>query len=307
MKLLPLRSKLIVLLYHRIAAETSDPWSLCVTPEHFVEHLEVLQRFRRLPLSRLEPSGYPLFGEPEFVITFDDGYSDNARVAAPLLRRYDTPATFFIATGYVGGAIEYWWDELERIIFEGAPLPPSFTAVVNGRMFSWQIPPDRPRAETYNCLYEQLQPLAHETRRSLLNQLADLCGPVSQARSARRPMTLDELWTMALDPLFEIGAHTMMHPLLAARPVEEQHTEIRGSKSFLEQQLELQIRSFSYPYGGRQHYLPATVAAVRECGFTRACTTGGYPVRHRDGPFEISRQNVTDMDGDAFLKFLQLA
>jgi hypothetical protein len=59
MKLFPFRSKLIVLLYHRIARETSDPWSLCVTPEHFVEHLQVLQNFRRVPLSRLDPSGYP--------------------------------------------------------------------------------------------------------------------------------------------------------------------------------------------------------------------------------------------------------
>jgi hypothetical protein len=46
---------------------------------------------------------------------------------------------------------------------------------------------------------------------------------------------------------------------------------------------------------------------VRECGFARACTTGGYPVRRQDGPFEISRLNVTDMDGDAFSKFLQFS
>ena len=307
MKLLPFRSKLIVLLYHRIARETSDPWSLCVTPEHFVEHLEVLQRFRRVPLSRIQPSGFRLFGEPQVAITFDDGYADNVRVAAPLLRLYGIPATFFIATGYVGRDIEYWWDELERIVLEGAAPPSSFSGVVNGRKYSWQIPPNRSRTETYTFLYGQLQPLADETRRCLLDRLADLCRPVPEARTTRRPMTLDELWNLSVDPLFEIGAHTVMHPLLAARPVHEQYSEIRGSKSFLEQHLDHPVQSFSYPYGGRQHYLPATVAAVRESGFLRACTTGGYPVKHGDGPFEISRQNVTDMDGDSFLKYIQLS
>jgi peptidoglycan/xylan/chitin deacetylase (PgdA/CDA1 family) len=280
---------------------------LCVTPEHFVEHLEVLQQFRRIALSRVEPSGFPLFGALEVAITFDDGYSDNLKVAAPLLRLYDTPATFFIATGYIDGTAEYWWDELERIVFEGAHVPPSFTAIAGGENFSWQIPAGYGRGETYNFLYEQLQPLADETRRSLLDLLADRCGPVPEAHANRRPMTFEELRSLAAERLFEIGAHTIRHPLLSARPIEEQYSEIRGSKDFLEQQLDWPIQSFSYPYGGRQHYLPATVAAVRECGFVRACTTGGYPVRRQDGPFEISRVNVTDMDGDAFLKLLQVS
>jgi len=307
MKLFPFRSKLIVLLYHRIARETSDPWSLCVTPEHFVEHLQVLQNFRRVPLSRLDPSGYPLFGDPEIAVSFDDGYSDNLGVAAPLLRLYDTPATFFIATGYIGATGEYWWDELERIVFEGAPLPSSLTGITEGLTFSRQVPPDQNRAETYTFLYEQLQPLSDDTRRLLLGRLADECWPVPEARLSRRPMALDELRTLAAEQLFEIGAHTVRHPLLAARPVGEQYREIRESKEFLERELDTPIHSFSYPYGGKQHYLPATVAAVRECGFARACTTGGHPVKRQDGPFEMSRLNVTDMDGDAFFKFLQLS
>jgi peptidoglycan/xylan/chitin deacetylase (PgdA/CDA1 family) len=278
-----------------------------VTPEHFVEHLEVLQQFRRIPLSTLEPSGFPLFGAPEVAITFDDGYSDNVTVAAPLLRLYETPATFFIATGYIDGTAEYWWDELERIVFEGTQLPAYFAAAVGGCSFSWQIPPGEPRAETYNFLYDQFQPLADETRRSLLDLLAGRCEAVPEPRSNRMPMTLEELRRLAAEELFEIGAHTIRHPLLAARPIDEQYSEIRGSKAFLEQQLDRQIQSFSYPYGGGQHYQPSTVAAVRECGFARACTTGGYPVRQQDGPFEISRLNVTDMDGDAFSKFLQFS
>ncbi|HWO89860.1 MAG TPA: polysaccharide deacetylase family protein, partial [Gemmatimonadales bacterium] len=45
------------------------------------------------------------------VITFDDGYEDNARVAAHELRGRDLPACFFVATGFVGTDRQAPWDE----------------------------------------------------------------------------------------------------------------------------------------------------------------------------------------------------
>lgn len=45
------------------------------------------------------------------VITFDDGYLDNFEVAAPILRRYGLPATFFVATDFIGSDHVTWWDE----------------------------------------------------------------------------------------------------------------------------------------------------------------------------------------------------
>jgi peptidoglycan/xylan/chitin deacetylase (PgdA/CDA1 family) len=41
------------------------------------------------------------------VITFDDGYRDNYINAVPLLKQAGLPATFFVATGYVGTRREF--------------------------------------------------------------------------------------------------------------------------------------------------------------------------------------------------------
>ena len=108
-----LRGRCLVLLYHRIARVDPDPWGLCVTPEHFAEHLDVLRAWRRIRLEEIGPSRWPMCGRGLSVaITFDDGYADNLHEAAPFLMRSDTPATFFLATGYIGGEREFWWDEL---------------------------------------------------------------------------------------------------------------------------------------------------------------------------------------------------
>jgi peptidoglycan/xylan/chitin deacetylase (PgdA/CDA1 family) len=81
-------------MYHRVASVRPDPWSLCVSPEHFVEHLDVLQKYQRVRLDQLSPGGWSIQPQLSVAITFDDGYADNLHEAALLLRRYDTPATY---------------------------------------------------------------------------------------------------------------------------------------------------------------------------------------------------------------------
>ncbi len=45
------------------------------------------------------------------VITFDDGYLDNYRDAAPALARHGLPACFFVVTEFLGSNRVPWWDE----------------------------------------------------------------------------------------------------------------------------------------------------------------------------------------------------
>jgi peptidoglycan/xylan/chitin deacetylase (PgdA/CDA1 family) len=44
-------------------------------------------------------------------ITFDDGYRDNFEVAAPILKEFGLPATFFVTTGFVQSETVPFWDK----------------------------------------------------------------------------------------------------------------------------------------------------------------------------------------------------
>jgi peptidoglycan/xylan/chitin deacetylase (PgdA/CDA1 family) len=272
-----LRARSVILLYHRITRLETDPWSMSVTPEHFAEHLHVLRRYRLVRLDQIQPPS-TFFSGLSIAVTFDDGYADNLYNAAPLLEQFDTPCTFFIASGYIGGHREFWWDELEQIVSPSTPL--------------------------YRRLYTELQPLPHETRCERFKSLSPRIPAPRPVRSTHRALTEAELLKLAAHPLFEIGAHTVTHPLLAAQPPHTQFAEIKESKQRLESLLNRPLTSFSYPYGGRGHYSDVTVQAVRDAGFLRACTTEGWPVRKRDSPFEWGRLNVTDMDGEQFENLL---
>ncbi len=54
----------------------------------------------------------------KFLITFDDGYKDNLLEAAPVLEKYKVPATFFVATDYIGGRTQFPWDARRGHRFE---------------------------------------------------------------------------------------------------------------------------------------------------------------------------------------------
>ena len=125
-------------------------------------------------------------------------------------------------------------------------------------------------------------------------------GESLACRSSHRPLNIEELQTLASDDLFEIGAHTVTHPLLAAQSAEQQFSEIGGSKTWLQKLLNRPVTSFSYPYGGADHYTPSAVQAVRDLGFSRACTTTARPIQKSDDPCQWGRMQVPDVGGDEF-------
>ncbi len=231
------RSREMILLYHRIARVESDPWSLCVTPEHFAEHLEVIRRHSAAKLSQIQSRGTIFRRRSGYsvAVTFDDGYADNFYEAAPLLERHDIPATFFIVTGYVGGAREFWWDELEKLVFQSAPWTAPVELTANGKTHSFQMDCESARKPVYFSLYDFLQPLTYEARLELLDDLLRRTNQTAMVRPSHRVMTRDEVSKLAGTDLFEIGAHTVTHPKLSAQTVAIQQAELLGSKKWLDE------------------------------------------------------------------------
>jgi peptidoglycan/xylan/chitin deacetylase (PgdA/CDA1 family) len=299
------RSRCLVLLYHRIARVDPDPWSLCVTPEHFADHLDVLRSFRPVRLDEIGASGWSLGnGGLSVAITFDDGYADNLREAARLLMLFDTPATFFLATGYMGNTREFWWDELERIVFSCQRNRDRDIFQFSAGSLNLLCDPDAPVDWTYFDTYEKLQPLDHDMRRRILDRLLEWACLTTQGRESHRSMTAEEIVRLGSLGLFEIGAHTVTHPVLAAQPLDSQYKELGASKTWLEELLEKPVASFSYPYGGSNHYTSRTVRAVADSGFARACSTCSRPVNRTDSLYELPRFTVTDMNGEQFERLL---
>jgi peptidoglycan/xylan/chitin deacetylase (PgdA/CDA1 family) len=308
----------LVLLYHRVGREKSDPQLLGVTPEHFAEHLDVLsEQFETMPLDRLiETARRSEAPRCAVALTFDDGYADNLLAAKPLLDRYRMPATVFVASGYVGRGRPFWWDELERLLLGPGRLPRILTIAITGKTLSWDLGDEaehaadtggwtvfdedrRPRQQVYRYLQNRLRLLDEPEREQALEQLRTVAGCDEEDASATaRPLTLEELALLADGGRVVIGAHTVAHTALSALPQARQREEIAGSKAELEAALGCSVSSFSYPYGTLADFDETTVSLVREAGFESACAN----IPGRVGPgtdrFRVPRVLVRDWSGD---------
>jgi peptidoglycan/xylan/chitin deacetylase (PgdA/CDA1 family) len=299
----------LILGYHRISESARDPYSLCVTPQHFAEQLEVLIQMGEVISLREVASSLLGRRVPKraAVLTFDDGYADLLPHATPLLERYQAPATVFVATGILGG--EFWWDKLERVIYSSARLPEQLVGQVGDGSYEWVPggPGERPapgaRRDLLRSVYRALLRLSPQERDRAISGIAAWSGTAPDDRPPRRAMTGDELVKLAACNLIDVGAHTVTHPFLADLPREVQRAEIQDSKAHLEQILGQPVTAFAYPNGSSPR---ETVAIVRESGFHCACSSFMDVVWRGSDRFLLPRYWVGDWDGETFSRRLRL-
>lgn len=325
----------VALTYHRISENPLDPQMLSVSPERFDEHIAAFSKrynivtaevlVRALAENRRVP-------DRSLVITMDDGYADCITEALPILERHGAVATAFVCSGFVDGDREYWWDELEKLLLVPGELPADLVVEHAGRRFGGPVSsegrvleeasvqsfggwnytrePFHPRLRKYLAFSKVLAPLSSADRESVLGQLREQIGVEPGVRESKRPLTRQEVRSLAEGGVIEIGAHTVSHQNLAQRTVEEQRAEIFGCRDALTQMCGRAPVSFSYPYGTKGTFTEETIGLVDEAGFLGAFTTElGSPVpwgsvSRLTDPYLIPRTATADIAADEMVALI---
>lgn len=118
-------AQVVVLCYHRV--EGAAAGALSIAPELFEQHMQ-----------RLKDRGIAVISMQDFLawrrnektipprcalITIDDGYVSALETAAPILKKFGYPWTYFIYTKYVGtGGKSVTWEQLESLRDAGVEI-----------------------------------------------------------------------------------------------------------------------------------------------------------------------------------------
>jgi peptidoglycan/xylan/chitin deacetylase (PgdA/CDA1 family) len=289
----------LVLMYHRVAETTRDPFWLSVRPDSFSEHLNALEGIAEVVPFRsiLDPDQ-----GPRVAITFDDGYRDNLDQAYPRLRETDAPATVFVTSTILESTTAFWWDRLEHVVLEGVARQPSVNVTVGGRVTRIELNDPEQRDEALAKVQELVRGLPPAEIEDVVDDIADQVT-VPPDRPGP-PALLDEegLRGLARDGLVDIGGHTRSHAMLSGISADKQWSEIAGGKRALERVLDKPVTAFAYPFGNRRSFSMQTTRLVKKAGFALACTTRRGRVTRRTRRYRIPRLAVHDWDGDRFAR-----
>lgn len=310
----------LILAYHRVIALKHDPQLLAVTPENFKEQLDVLNR-EFVPKSLIAISDAKRQSLPLVALTFDDGYADNYQFAKPLLEMANMPATFFVASGFIDGDREFYWDELEQLLLHPAMGHGRLIVRLLSNTLEWNLDEwndsydesgwnvtysNRPSArhEAYVTLCSMLKLQPDAIRQSVLNQIAEFAGVTRHVREQNRSMQPQEIAILGQSPLFEIGAHTVTHPSVPTLSAQNTTSELIGSKEHLEGITGREVTSFAFPYGERSDFNAAAVDAVQAAGFRQSCINCPGLLVSRTSRMMLPRFIVRNWNGEEFSRHL---
>ena len=263
----------VILMYHSIAEDENARFvepRMRMSPVMFERQMRFLASNRRVvPLSQMvRDISNGISPVPGTVcITFDDGYLDNLTVAAPILERYNLPATLYLATGYVERAEAQWADVLQWLFcFRTSDR----LSVPSAGLQSSDLGTSAHRDSALSTLHKKLLGCSREERSRLLEEIRSQLLP--RVEHPRLTMGWDDVRELRRRyPSFEIGGHTRDHIDLSGHGADVVRTQIAECANDLRRELSIEAGHFSFPY---ERWNPMAREAVISTGWHSAVGAG---------------------------------
>jgi peptidoglycan/xylan/chitin deacetylase (PgdA/CDA1 family) len=264
---IPRRRRVIILTYHRVLEEADPLVPDEPTADLFERQLGWVSEFLHvLPLPEmLERFADGTLPPRAACITFDDGYRNNYDVALPLLERMRLPASFFIATGAVAdGAM---WNDL---IIESVRNCGDHLDLRRFGLAEYAISTESARSAVVNSVLDSMKYMPVDERAERSRQIYRTCCGEQQPSLMMTPAMISSLAERG----FDVGGHTVTHPILEKVDDGRAFAEIRNCRDWLQSVTGRAPVTFAYPNGrpgvdfGARH-----CAMVRDAGFRGAVST----------------------------------
>lgn len=246
-------------LFHRVSEENDALWPP-MKPALFAATIRQLtSQFEVVSLeSYLTDPGAYAKRKKMATVLFDDGYRDNIEYAAPLLKEYNCPASFYVVTDCINRNIPTWTYIVDHIFQQTKKeklelgfdfVPEAFKLVTLNDISTKEIKP-------------WMKKLSNTQRVNVMSCIQEQCDDVQVANN--KMMNWNDIHQLAKAG-FVIGSHSHTHPMLASLENETEIAEELGTSfKILTQELGKAPLSISYPIGS---YDERVTRIAREQGY----------------------------------------
>lgn len=284
----------LILNYHSVISkgEPRPFWrGLAVPEEEFENQISWLSRRLRIvdmrQFLREFREGFPI--NLPVTLTFDDGWRDNLIVAAPILKRFNLPASMFLATGNVESGRPFWWVQIGQQLENARAHSSTVEIELGTRRFILRLDNSTGVLDTYNLLVGYVVKNGPRAFDSIMERLG-----YEETSEDRLLLNWEEVSALEEEG-WSFGAHTVNHVILARVSLEESKKEILDSGEALWHHVRDPLPVFCFPNGAPGDFLACHVQELKKMGIQAALTTVHGAVTPHEDPFSLPRLKV---DGD---------
>lgn len=242
-------------------------------------------------------------GRSGIALSMDDGYRDNRTHLLPLLERVGVPATIYLESRpleerRLNWSHKFFWvldrvGEKEFIQSFGARCRDTPTVT---RLEALQAEGLADAYHLKRALKYDSPPMA---RNAAIDAVFSGLGGDERALCEELYMTWADVRALVANGI-EIGGHTASHEVLSRLDAAGAEREVREGREAIRRRLDVESRSFAYPFGRRWDYDRRSKEAVRKAGFENAATTHGGTNRRGGDAYELKRVMI-DEDAELHL------
>ena len=204
--------------------------------------------------------------------TMDDGFIDQATLAAPVFIDFECPVTIFLISGMLDGNLWPWDDKVAFLVSNTDEK--AFEISIGGEPQFFRLENDLGKSAAIRKIQYHMKTIDGSSIPDTLHILADAVrlGIPDAPPEPYKPMT----WDMARDLEqngVQFAPHTVSHRILSRLTAEEASAEISNSWRRLQQELSSPVPVFCYPTGRNADFGEREIDVLKKNGFTGAVST----------------------------------
>jgi len=286
------QNRLLILAYHGISQEDEHLWNpdLFMSPDYFKSRMELLKKRGCSILSlgeaiqRLYANDLP---KNSVALTFDDGYYDLYKVALPILKEFNLPATLYLTTSYVYYNLPYFDAICSYVLWKGRNTALDLRQII-GQDEKFDLSIDAARVAAYDHLigFASKRKLSEEEKNALAKELSRRLKIDYDALRAKRILHLlnpEEVRQLAAEGI-DIQLHTHHHRSPSNRDLFSR--EIEENRNSIMEMTGSWAGHFCYPNGNFNDDL---IAWLEEMKITTATTCDPGLATHNSNPLLLPR------------------
>lgn len=275
-------NELLILLYHGVYENSlkgiENYSGKHIKKDIFVTHLKILKDLNFTFLSIDQIVEYiktkKKFPKNSVSITFDDGFYNNYKVACPILDDLKIPAVFYITSGLINTDNLFWVDKIEACINNTSEKSIN---VKLDKLYNFNIENKKNKIQANERIKKFCKRAKVKIRDNIISNLEAITRitPISSMSSNYKILNWDQLNLINNNKLFTIGGHNLYHDTFTNMEPDKIDEEIYETLKLLKNNLNVDIKHYSYPEGQDLDYNDDVIKSLKSQGI-QCCPSAIY-------------------------------